>query len=411
MRVLREQASRALSSCRAFVQRFQAEIATFLLALAVAGLLARVVLAWISEGSNDVDIWRGWATLLQYHSLTDMYSRVEGFNHPPLIAWWSVIALRLGVEGPLRFAILLKLPGLIAEGITSYLLWRIWQPAGRLWAAAAVAAFALNLDSILVSGFHGSTDSLCAMFCLASAIGVQRRAFFWGGLALAAALNVKLIPLVLVPPLLIQARTERQALRFLAALALGALPFLPFLVSAGRGFYAHAIAYGSNPDNWGIGFLLNASEQNPRFADAAAVLARLYRYFGRYLIMGTCVILGAWGRWRGWSAYRVSFLCLATFLVLAPGFGVQYTVYVVPVLFAISLPQAMAYSIASGLFILSVYFNFALPGYPFRSQFTSWYPLPTSLFGLLAWAVLIVIVLRDLGRSQPLPVNAEAPVG
>jgi len=156
---------------------------------------------------------------------------------------------------------------------------------------------------------------------------------------------------------------------------------------------------------------LNASEENPRFADVAAVLARLYRRFGRYLIMGTCVILGAWGRWRGWSAYRVAFLCLATFLMLAPGFGVQYTVYVVPVLFAISLPQAMAYSFASGLFILSVYFNFALPGYPLRSQFTSWYPLPTSLFGLLAWAVLIVIVLRDLGRSQPLPVNAEAPVG
>jgi hypothetical protein len=393
------------------VERFQLQITTLLLALAVAGLLARVVLAWVSEGSNDVDIWRDWATLLRQRSLTDMYSNVAGFNHPPLIAWWSVIALRLGSEGPLRFAILLKVPGLVAEGITSYLLWRIWQPAGRLWAAAAVAAFAWNLDSILVSGFHGSTDSLCAMFCLASAIGIQRRAFFLGGLALAAALNVKLIPLVLVPPLLIQARSERQGLRFLAGLALGALPFLPFLVTAGRGFYAHAIAYGSNPDNWGFGFLFNASEQNPRFADVAAVLARMYRRFGRYLIVGTCVIIGAWGRWRGWSAYRVCFLCLAAFLVLAPGFGVQYTVYVVPVLFAISLRQAMVYSFASGLFILSVYFNFALPGYPLRSQFTSWYPLPTSLFGLLAWVVLIVIALRDFGSPRPVPVSAEARVG
>jgi len=71
----------------------------------------------------------------------------------------------------------------------------------------------------------------------------------------------------------------------------------------------------------------------------------------------------------------------------------------------------MAYSFASGLFILSVYFNFALPGYPLRSQFTSWHPLPTSLFGLLAWVVLIVIVWRDLANSRPVLVSAEARVG
>lgn len=378
--------------------------------LAVAGLIARFALSWISEGSNDVEIWRQWATLLQYRSLTDMYSNVEGFNHPPLMAWWVATALRLAGKGVLRFAILLKLPALIAEGITSYLLWRIWKGSGRLWAATAVAAFGWNLDSILVSGFHGSTDSLCAMLCLASATAIQRGRFFLGGLALAGALNVKLVPLVLVPALLTQAPTWRQCFRFLLALALGALPFLPFLVSSGTGFYAHAIAYNSNPDNWGIGFFLNSALQNPRFAAITVGLAQAYRAYARYLIMGICVILGGLARWRNWSAYRLSFLCLAVFLVFAPGFGVQYTVYVVPLLFAMSLPQAVAYSLVSGFFILSVYFNFALPGFPLRSQFTGPYPLPTSLFGLVAWMVLIVIILRNLASPRSLPSHAEAQV-
>src|SRR5262249_4057152 len=182
--------------------------------------------------------------------------------------------------------------------------------------------------------------------------------------SLAAALNVKLIPLVLVIPLLLQSQTPRQALLFLAGLALGALPFLPFFVSAGEGFYKHAIAYNSIPDNWGIGFFLNASEENQRFAAAAARLAPIYRNYTRYLIVGACAILGAWGRRHRWSAYRLCFSCLAVFLILAPGFGVQYTVYVVPVLFAISVRRGLAYSLASGFFILSVYITFANRGFP-----------------------------------------------
>ena len=398
-----------LFSSRVLLNRFQVPILRALYALSVAGFLGRVVLALISEGSNDVEIWRGWATLLEQRSLTQMYSSVDGFNHPPLIAMWSVIALHLSRLTGLRFAILLKVPSLLADGLASYLLWRIWQPAGSLMAAVVAAAFAWNLDSILVSGFHGNTDSLCALLCLVSATCIQRRAFFVAGLALAAALNVKLIPIVLVPPLLLQCRTRRQALAVLGGLALGVVPFLPFLISAGEGFYRHAIAYNSNPDNWGIGFFLNASEENRRFAAAATRLAPIYRAYARYLILIACTILAAWGRWRHWSAYRIYFLCLATFLVLIPGFGVQYTVYVVPLLFAISLSRALAYSFTSGLFILSVYFTFGLHVFPWRSEFTSKYPLPTSLFGLVAWVVLITIVIRDLAEQARCQATPAVP--
>lgn len=391
-RGLQERVVRLLSSSGALVRRFQVSI---LCVLAVAGLLARVVLALVSEGSNDVEIWNRWATLLEHHSLTEMYSSVDGFNHPPLMAMWSLTALRLADKTGIRFAILLKVPALVAEGLAAGLLWRVWRPGGSTRAAAVAAAFAWNLDSILVSGFHGNTDALCAMLCLACAMCLQRGAFFAGGLGLAAALNVKLIPLVLVPSLLLQSRTKRHAFGFLAGLALGAAPFVPVILSAGAGFYRHAIAYNSIPDNWGIGFFLNSSEQNPRFA-AIARLAPIYRVYTRYVIMIACVVLAAWGRRRGWSAYRISFLCLATFLVLTPGFGVQYTVYVVPLLFAVSLRRALAYSFASGVFVFSVYLNFGQDGFPWRSHFVENFPLPTSLFGLVAWIVLIAIVLREL---------------
>jgi len=411
---IREDLGHESSSLRLLLKRSQVPILRALWALAIAGLLERVVVALISEGSNDVGIWKGWATLLEQRSLTDMYSSVEGFNHPPLMAAWSLAALRLARGTGVRFAILLKVPSLLADGLASYLLWRIWRSAGSLRAAAVVAAFAWNLDSILVSGFHGNTDSFCAMLCLVSAACLQRRAFFVAGLGLAAALNVKLIPIVLVPSLLLQIRTRRQALALLGGLALGLVPFLPFLVSAGEGFYRHAIVYNSLPDNWGIGFFLNSSEQNARFAAAATRFAPIYRASARYLILLACTMLGAWGRWRRWSPYRIYFLCLATFLVFTPGFGVQYTVYVVPLLFAINLGRAVAYSFASGLFILSVYFVFGLHTFPWRSEFNMNFPLPTSLFGLVAWMVLITIVLSELAgeaRGRPLQEVTRAGEG
>ena len=42
-----------------------------------------------------------------------------------------------------------------------------------------------------------------------------------------------------------------------------------------------------------------------------------------------------------WTRYELGTMGLALFLVLTPGFGVQYLVYVVPLLFA-STPEATA---------------------------------------------------------------------
>src|SRR3712207_5550656 len=57
------------------------------------------------------------------------------------------------------------------------------------------------------------------------------------GLALAAAVNVKLIPVILIPGLLLSLRTRRDAWRFLAGLSVGVLPFVPVLLAAGRSYY------------------------------------------------------------------------------------------------------------------------------------------------------------------------------
>src|ERR1019366_9339248 len=88
------------------------------------------------------------------------------------------------------FAHLIKLPGLAGEAL---ILWALWRFAGP----QASAAYAWLPAAILVSGFHGNTDCLHAAFVLVAVIAFDRQRYFLAGLLLAAALNVKLIPLLL----------------------------------------------------------------------------------------------------------------------------------------------------------------------------------------------------------------------
>ena len=87
-----------------------------------------------------------------------------------------------------------------------------------------------------------------------------------------------------------------------------------------------------------------------------------------------------------WNLYEVAAVTLAIFLVFTPGFGVQYTVLVLPLLFAARPRLANVYGLLAGLFLLVVYWA-QWPGrWPPDSQFKGMFPWPSPLWGLAAWA-------------------------
>ena len=113
--------------------------------------------------------------------------------------------------------------------------------------------YAWALTPILVSSYHGNTDSVAAAAWLLSVyLATEHEADFAAGLALAAAINVKLIPLLGIPAAFAGYRLWKRATRFFDGLALGLLPFLPVAVLVGSAFYRNAIAYGSSVDLWGL---------------------------------------------------------------------------------------------------------------------------------------------------------------
>jgi hypothetical protein len=365
-----------------------------LLAVGVAGLAARFVLAALSIGCDDINLWLGHGEGVATHGLIHTYRHRQLFNHPPLMGYWSGFAYQHFQANLHAFSWAIKAPGLLVELVAAVLVYRIAAKRGPVAGALTFAAYAWSPALLLVAGYHGSTDCAYAGLCLLSVYLLEEtNRPFWAGAALALALNVKLMPLFLIPPLLAACRTSKRAARFAAGLALGVVPFIPILLKAPRSVYRNMIQYNSVPDDWGLSAFFNYARASGKFASIVAPIAAKYVPNGRYVIAAAVLAVAVTAVIRPrWSGHELGALAWSCFLVCTPGFGVQYSVCVLPLLFVVDVRRAAIYSLFAAVLIAGVYFARGIPGIPIRVYTTSPYPPLAVLFGIMAWLTLIGFV-------------------
>lgn len=365
------------------------------------GTLIRVCIAGVSDGTNDARIWYGIASTISQRGLIESYRALQELNHPPLSAIWSWIALQAGVW----FTMVIKIPAMIGDALSVILLGKIWLERGNIrMARASMFGMALSPIAILISGYHCNTDSLYAFFSLLAMylMGMHRN-FLLGGLALGAAINVKLIPVILIPVAFAMCRSWRDALNLFIALAISTVPFLPLVVSAPDAVQRNMLTYAPPLAPWGITHILHDINTHPRFEDASFAVVRHYSYVGRYLILGVVGLLClVQFLSRRWNSFELATLVYATFLVLAPGFGNQYMVILVPLLLAISVSRSWLYGVLGMGYLLLMYGAYLQNDsthpdqlrWPLLTIFPQAGPAPGGAFGLLAWWVLAVTAVE-----------------
>ena len=206
-------------------------------------------------------------------------------------------------------------------------------------------------------------------------------------------------------------RDARQLTRFAGALAITALPFVPPLLSPYReGFVDHALKYASYPCEWGISLFFIKTKTVPAFA---AVVGDMHE---RYLAQARWLMLAAVFLWTMWihrhrdepqiDRYRIGAITLALFLILTPGFGIQYTVCVLPLLSAVSFGRTALYSFLAGMMLLMSYWLMWQGGGLPLETFGGGSPQgPGPAWGLLTWAVLIHFVWSTIGSSTKHPME------
>jgi hypothetical protein len=148
--------------------------------------------------------------------------------------------------------------------------------------------------------------------------------------------------------------------------------------------------------------------QNPATHDAATRALQLFRDFGRIaIIVGVLGIAAASRMVSGWNGYQRALLAYGFFLLLAPGFGAQYLVLVVPLLLAVSVTWGWVYGSLSGFYVAVLYAATlvqtwpnppVIDGRPLLSVFTEHGIVPGAPAGLVAWSVLLVVVVWVMFR-------------
>lgn len=96
------------------------------------------------------------------------------------------------------------------------------------------------------------------------------------------------------------------------------------------------------------------------------------------------------------DAYELVFLGFALFLVMAPGFGVQYVGCVAAALIAMDIRRGVVVATTTGIFVAAIYADFMVSWYPAHSLHAK-VPASFTPLALLAWGS-IIWAAKDLWR-------------
>jgi hypothetical protein len=356
--------------------------------IAIAASFAlRLAIAACSWGSSDTIAFARFAWSIDRIGLLATYRIDSELNHPPLAAYWAWLALRLAGHSAYGFAFIFRLPMILADAGSVWLLSKISRGKQGPRPLAVAALFAWCPAAILVSAYHGNTDSLYAFLCLLCVYLLNANRIVLAGVALAAAINIKLIPILLIVPLLLSLPNRHAAAKFIGGLLVGIIPFLIPLIGAPASFAHNALAYASRFDLWGINLILSIGT-----GDLAGIphVVLIYRALGRCLIVALVLAWAVLARIKiRPSRYDLAAGTFAIFLVFAPGFGVQYLVILLPLLFAARPRLATVFGLLAGAFLFAAYATFWDGGFPLSSLFNRTFPPILAFVGLPAWGTLV----------------------
>ena len=326
--------------------------------LFLIGSLARLVLSLQPQSSPDAATWRLFAESILHHGLYETYTTYSStplFNHPPLAGLAAAGLLVVANTFSLPFSIALRLAASCADIATSLLLVLIGErlSLNRTNGWWLCACYSIGLCQIVISGVHGNTDPFYTFFLVACVglIDLYRRPF-WAGIAFACALNVKLIPLMFLPALVVVVRGGVGRAKFITGLLLGGLPLVVAIFAFGHAFTANVFGYSPAPGFlWGPQFLSVLTDNS---VQAALDLAALSRF--AVGIIALIVALLAMRR-KGMSALDVATLVSCLFTVLSPVFALQYLLLPTSFVVLLSRRLGLLYSSCAGLMLVDIYWS------------------------------------------------------
>jgi hypothetical protein len=384
------------------------------LLVALAATAVKLYLAAKSAGTNDVYTYEAFAQSIRHVGPISIYGlrMFDGvhshrlYNHPPLIGWMLLLLSHISDWG-VSFRFLIRVPATLADIITALLVFevvRIRRPVVE--AAVAGVLVAASPALIVVSGFHGNTDPVFVMFAILSLwLLVTDRSALGAGVAIAAAISIKIIPIVCIPVLfLITWRSgRRRVIEFSAGFgALMAILWLPVLLTHWHAYVKNVLGYKGQPGKWGI---IEFATNNLHLSHNAL---QLLEGPGRGPMFLVSLGLPLFVAWRRPSASVEAFglsLVLVMLLTTASSGG-RYLVWSIAAAFLVNVPAAAVFDIGSSILIVHAY-NRWTGGHWYRANLNPWTHAETAVAGITWIALLAVAIIAVMKAFRP----ESPPVG
>ena len=334
---------------------------------AVTATVAKILLAATSFGTNDVGYWTEFASAVATVGPIEVYG-VRGmsydFTHPPLAGWMLVLVNHLQDLG-LRLPLLVRLPASLADALTCWLVFRLLsERVGSARAALVASAVVwspapggdLGVPRQHGSGVRGVDPRL--VLCVDR---LDRPLI--AGLCIAAAISLKLVPVVALPWLLLLAfRAGRARLaRFVVGGGLVlVVVWVPVLLTAWPEFREVVLGYqGISVREWGLAELVE-STGHPRAELWLATRGSAVVLVASYLPFVVFV-----ARRPHWDQVGLG-LTLVSMLLLSPAYGMQYLSWGIAASYLVSPRAGWLFNGAASIFALAVYSSWSGGGPPWE---------------------------------------------
>ncbi len=361
----------------------------------------KIAIALTTYGTNDVFYSAMFLRGLRRFGGAEFYSAVPKFNLPPLVIHLLDGVGRVSDATGLPFSFLFRLPAIIADAGSVWLVYLILRPLGEKRAAVRAAAVTLGPAWILISGFHGNIDGIMVFFVLLSVyLLAVRRELMWAACALGLAVNIKFAAMLFVPAFVFYVDTNAKRVRFLLiAAAIWIVTSLPYLATQPLDILRRLTGYTSIYGHWGLSRIVTTFDQDPD-----SFLNRTYSRHGGVLVLllitGVAFVLNR-GKDRP-SLFVQGGLSAFLFIALTPGFGVQYLAWLAPWVVAFGLRSTLPHYATSGAFLFAVYTHWSggFPWYYANSiRRPEWHGATIGL-ELIAWIVIAWIAMSVLAGNM-----------
>ncbi len=376
--------------------------------VAAAALVVKAVLAWNTYGTNDIVTWESFLNVLRHQGGLSLYRadvplsyagkfyKNEVFNHPPLVICLIDLWGRLADWSGVPYRTILRLSSSLADLLSVLLVMSLSRRVLgiRRWCLSLIALAACPV-SIFISGFHGNTDPIMMFLMLLSLYGLEVLGSpLLCGLALGLAMEIKIVPVIVVLSLLLYLRSWRRRMLCASSILISVLlPALPYLLADPSAVFRHILQYRSLMSRWGITFLLD-----PTFG---------YHDYGR-LVVGVVILAASiwlnypYPRAKLFDQWGVMFF---VFLFLTPGFGIQYLAWLVPWVVTLGPVAIMGQYMLNGAYIFLVYNSWSngLPWYFANSLEIGRWKVWLLFAQVPVWASIIPTLMAYRSRIEKGP--------